>query len=856
MQKMHQNFLRKSTDDKKLKQSITLESEEQEELLNYNFSQDLINVAEISNGFVFLKDGSIVKILEIVPINFEEKYDEEKDAIADNFGYIFKQFPSNGQLKIMDSKANLDNFINKLLNVTRNEKNPYFIERLEDYVENTKKLQSTKSTKKRFFYIFSYEGEDGKKSDDLEDILDSMWQTQYLIANAFASIGNVVLNADDDNAYEAEILYTHFNPQSFDVEGLPIRIKSVQNASNYLSRHGNKIIAPTEDYIAPRGINFKKWDYVVMDGIYHTYLILRSNSFPSNCTVGWLDRLSNEPEVSDIDIHIKKDSKEASIAVIDRASIIEKGLIINQAGSSEKLNELAHASNNADYILSCLKENDEELYQVSILITIKAKSWKEMTSKKKLFIKKMKQISFYFDDCWSRTYEFFKMTIPLNYKVSSIFNENSRNMTNSSLSSLYCLTSFEIFDSNGYVLGTNDKNSTLFAIDNFNRSMFANPHIFIAGTSGAGKSFTEMMLSSRMRMQGITTIFILPLKGYEYKDTVNSYGGSFISLRPGGKACLNIMEIRPEGNVKMSDAEDNEVQKELEEQASLLSKKITSILTFISLLSGSSLTSDIESDLNVILTNIYSRFGITNDNLSIYSDVKKGTLKKMPIIEDLYNEIKDIPKLTRISSLLRVWVEGNCSNMNGQTNVDLSNKMIAFDINEDAIGESFLPAFMYLAFDVSYDIAKRDLNEKVALILDEIWKMLIIPSCAKQIFKMIKIIRAYNACAVCATQDIEDCANNEYGRSILTLSAIKIFLRAEKEEVDKLSNSVELSQSNKHEIINMLIGQGFFCYKTERIKINFTASLLEEQLYDPTPSVKKRKREQRISENPNKKTLF
>ena len=47
-------------------------------------------------------------------------------------------------------------------------------------------------------------------------------------------------------------------------------------------------------------------------------------------------------------------------------------------------------------------------------------------------------------------------------------------------------------------------------------------------------------------------------------------------------------------------------------------------------------------------------------------------------------------------------------NLDGQTNVNLKNRCIAFDVNEDNIGKDLLPALMYIAFDCVYDLVKGD----------------------------------------------------------------------------------------------------------------------------------------------------
>lgn len=134
-----------------------------------------------------------------------------------------------------------------------------------------------------------------------------------------------------------------------------------------------------------------------------------------------------------------------------------------------------------------------------------------------------------------------------------------------------------------------------------------------------------------------------------------------------------------------------------------------------------------------------------------------------------------------------------------------------------------------------------------AIVLDEIWKMLAIPACAKQIFKMIKIVRGYGTCAITATQDIEDCTKNEYGRALITNSAIKIYLRVTNEEIRQLGESIDLSEDNKILIQKLPRGFGFVCYNTERILVNFQSSMLEQELYTTDINKKRELRQMRMA---------
>ena len=793
-----------------------------------DYAQDyLSNIEDIRYGLVFLKDGSVVKILEILPINFDEKSDAEKDHIVDTFGFYFKSFPKTSQIKIMETKPDITNFTERLLATARNEPNIEIKKRILDYIKHVKRLQG-KSLRKRYFFIFSYEGDSSEKSIYLDDILESMHLMTNTIVNAFRSSGNIVLNADYENETIGEILYTFFNPGSYLTEGFERRKSSLGNAKDFLDSHGKVRHFTSADYLAPRGIRFGKFDYLVVDGVYETFLALRDNSYPQYAVPGWLVRHLLDPfEGIDMDIKIRQLSHDTTMAIAERLSVINRGIAREKEGDRNKQEELYGNAENAQYIYDRMKE-DEEMYEVNLTVTLKASSLKELMNKRKVFISNTKYQSYYFDECFMAAQDYYENSMPLNIYVPSVFNQNKRNFLNSSLGTLYCFSTYEMFETEGLCLGTTNL-GTLFSPNFFNSKLFVNPHVFIAGTSGAGKSFTESMIASRIRMLGYRTIFILPLKGHEYKDMINSLNGVYIPFYPGSKVCINIMEIRPNGKTNFKDYEDMDEAQEM--QSSLLAKKITSIVTFISLLARKELNSDISSELNAAIQRVYYKFGITDDNESIFDE--NGNIKPMPIISDLADEIRDNQLLAPIYSTLKVCTEGNCRNLNGQTNIDLENKAVAFDVNEDYVGEELLPVFMFLAYDMADAVAKRDISEHKAIIMDEVWKMLIIRSCAKQIFKMIKILRAYNCIVMTATQDIEDCANNEFGRSIITLSATKILLKAEDKEVVKLRESISLSDQNALDLPNMGIGQGIMCFNKERLYVRFDSSLLEQYLYTP-----------------------
>ena len=59
------------------------------------------------NGIIKLKDNSYIKIVKIIPINFNLKSDLEKDAILNSYKIFLKTFNSDIQILIQSNKENL-----------------------------------------------------------------------------------------------------------------------------------------------------------------------------------------------------------------------------------------------------------------------------------------------------------------------------------------------------------------------------------------------------------------------------------------------------------------------------------------------------------------------------------------------------------------------------------------------------------------------------------------------------------------------------------------------------------------------------------------------------------------------------
>ncbi len=759
-------------------------------------SQCAVNVRDIRNGIICCNDGSYVKILEVLPLNYYQKEVAEKNKITDAFLQLFRTCPTNLHIKMRTQKSDTNAIVETIRQNCQRENNPNLTKCAEDYISHILSLQRADTFDRKFYVIYQYEGDNGKVSREFSDIYRSMKSIEYDLRSKLISCGNIVVTPKNENYHACEILYKFYNPISSSTESLQSRIDRIYE--DY-ERVGEKEKPIVSDYIAPRGLSSKATkDWVLMDGMYHTWLVVRDDSFPVRTQTGWLDNIPVDDGI-DVDIICKRLNRNTVESGLKQMRKFKYSSYNASRTNIEKAETLSKEIQNAEYIKSVMSNFDEDLFNTEIIITIRAETFALMRELKNGIQKHLEGLSIYTSTSFLSAHEWLKNVAPDMYVTKAFFRKYCHNLLTRNMAQLYPFTSMSLFDNEGYVVGRNAQGSSLVAFNNFNTQLYSNGNIVIMGTPGSGKTFLEMMLAYRMRMMGVRTMFILPLKAHEYYNGCKNIGGEYIKFIPGGKTCVNIMEIRPQVTASGDLIEDTDGADGMD--APLLARKIASLCAFLQLnMLEDHLSTSEKNRFNVLCTKLYANYGITSDNDSIWLDKKARKLKPMPILQDLNDALKEDPVLSRVRDALSPYMRGGMfSNFNGPTNVNLNNQYLVFDVDKTSISEDYLPAMMYIAFDCCYDLAKQSLKHKDAIFMDEVWLMMQNDDCAKQVKEMVKIIRGYGSCTVLATQDIGDFlrSNDGLGESILAASKIKFFLRIEDMEINNVSKVVDLNANDR-----------------------------------------------------------
>ncbi len=786
---------------------------------------EYIPISKISNGIIHTNDNRFIKILEIEPINFLLRSAKEQKNIIWSFVSYLKISPVKMQFKVLTKSAD----INKHLMTVRKEMECESDEKCKmlqkDYINLIQRIGSKEAVTRRFFLIFEYETFVNSRKVDMEDVTAQLETVARTAKTYFMQCGNEVVEHDNEDEFLAELFYSIFNRRTSAIKPLRNRIDELVGKYTLEGNTEKADNIPIGEFVAPESIDFNHGRYILMDGVYHSYLLLPSHGFKPQVMAGWLSLIVNAGDGIDMDFFLTKQAKERIQQKLGQQIRINRSKIKDTSDTNSDFDDLDSAIRSG-YFLKDGLGNNEDFYYMNILITITADSERELEWRigemRKLLISQDLDIS----TCNFIHERGFLSALPLLNLDKNLYGKSKRNVLTTGAASCYPFTSFEMCDDNGILLGVNKHNNSLVITDIFNSRIYKNANMAILGTSGAGKTFTMQLMALRMRRKNIQTFIIAPLKGHEFYRACKNIGGEFIQISPASENCINVLEIRK------SDHTANELIDGPVMNKSELASKIQRLHIFFSLLIPD-MNHEERQLLDDALIKTYAVKGITHDNETLISE-DGISYKEMPILGDLHTILKENRSTIRLANILNRLVNGSAKTFNQQTNVSLENKYIVLDISE--LTGDLLTVGMFVGLDFVWDKAKEDRTKEKAIFVDEVWQLIGASSnrlAAEYVLEIFKIIRGYGGAAIAATQDLNDffaLEDGKYGKGIINNAKTKIILNLEEEEADRVQSILKLSEAEMMNITHFGRGNGLISTNNNNITVEFKASQLEKEL--------------------------
>ena len=359
-----------------------------------------------------------------------------------------------------------------------------------------------------------------------------------------------------------------------------------------------------------------------------------------------------------------------------------------------------------------------------------------------------------------------------------------RGLTTSSTAIYVPFTTQELFQTDGEPLyyGLNALSSNLIMAD---RKKLKNPNGLILGTPGSGKSFSAKREIVNVFLMTKDDLIICDPEG-EYSPLVETLHGQVIQISPTSKQRINPMDIN------LNCAEDT------------LSLKSDFILSLCELVVGGrdGLKPTEKTVIDRAVRMVYRKY------------LSSPRPENMPVLGDLYNAllIQDEREARHIATALEIYVSGSLNVFNGQTNVDISNRIVCYDIKE--LGQQLKKLGMLIVQDQVWGrvTANRAEGKATRYYMDEFHLLLKEEQTAAYSAEIWKRFRKWGGIPTAITQNVKDLLASREVENILENSDFIYMLNQAAGDREILAKKLGISPYQLSYVTHSGEGEGLLFY--------------------------------------------
>ena len=361
-----------------------------------------------------------------------------------------------------------------------------------------------------------------------------------------------------------------------------------------------------------------------------------------------------------------------------------------------------------------------------------------------------------------------------------------RGLTTSALGIFIPFTTQELFQKSEGALyyGVNSLSHNMILVD---RKLLSNPNGLILGTPGSGKSFAAKREMVNVFLVTDDDIIICDPEA-EYYPLVRRLHGQVIRISPTSTQYVNPMDI----NLNYSE-DDNP-----------LALKSDFLLSLCELVIGGKegLMPVEKTVIDRSVRNVYRPFLAAPDPA------------KMPILGDLYDELlrQPEPEAARVAAALELYVSGSLNVFNHRTNVELSNRLVCFDIKQ--LGKQLKKLGMLVVQDQVWNRVTINRAEKKSTryYMDEFHLLLKEEQTAAYSVEIWKRFRKWGGIPTAITQNVKDLLSSREVENIFENSDFVLMLNQAQGDREILARQLNISPQQMKYVTHTEAGEGLIFY--------------------------------------------
>ena len=731
-------------------------------------AQDTISYKEMRpDGICIVRNNYFTKTIQFYDINYQLARNEDKNIIFENYCDFLNYFDKSISVQL--------SFLNQTMDISDFEKSIAIKPQNDDFdgirAEYTEMLKNQLArgnngiVRKKYITF-------GIEADNIQNAKQRLERIETDIINNFKILG---VRAFSLNGMERlELLHSCFN--------------GGENKLNFSWNLIYKTGLTTKDFIAPTSFNFSDGRCFRMGGTIGAVSFL--HILAPELTDEMLKNFLEIQSALSVNIHIKSiDQSEAikmikrKITDLDKMKIEEQKKAVRAGYDMDIIPSDINAFGiDAKKLLEDLQGRNERMFLVTVLIMNTAKTKKALNSA----IFEVQSIAQQ-RNCPLRRLDYqqedgLMASVPIGINNIGI----QRALTTSSTAIFVPFTTQELFSDSPEALycGLNALSNNMIMVD---RKMLKNPNGLILGTPGSGKSFSAKREMTNAFLVTNDDIYVCDPEA-EYNPLIHALKGQVVKLSPTSKDYLNPLDI----NINYSDEENP------------LALKSDFVLSFCELIIGGrdGLEPIEKTVIDRSVTRIYQKY------------FENPQPQNMPILEDLYEEIKKQPEQEagRIASALELYVKGSLNVFNHHTNVDISNRIVCFDIKE--LGKQLKKLGMLVVQDQIWNRVTINRNEhkSTRYYCDEFHLLLKDEQTAAYSVEIWKRFRKWGGIPTGITQNVKDLLSSAEIENIFENSDYIYMLNQAQGDREILAKKLGISPQQLSYVTQSGAGEGLLFY--------------------------------------------
>ena len=664
------------------------------------------------DGICRISDSHYTKTIQFQDINYQLSQNEDKTAIFEGWCDFLNYFDSSihFQLSFLNLAASEETFANSISIPPQRDAFDSIREEYTTMLQNQLARGNNGLIKTKYLTF-------GIDADSIKAAKPRLERIETDILNNFKRLGVAARTLDGkERLFQLHAVF-HMDEQ------LPFQFEWDWLAPSGLS---------TKDFIAPSSFEFRTGKQFRMGKKYGavSFLQILAPELNDRLLADFLDMESSlivSMHIQSVDQVKAIKTVKRKITDLDRSKIDEQKKAVRAGYDMDIIpSDLATYGSEAKKLLQDLQSRNERMFLLTFLVLNTADNPRQLGNN----IFQAGSIAQKYN-CQLTRLDFqqeegLMSCLPLGLNQIEI----QRGLTTSSTAIFVPFTTQELFQNGKEALyyGINALSNNLIMVD---RKLLKNPNGLILGTPGSGKSFSAKREIANCFLLTSDDVIICDPEA-EYAPLVERLHGQVIKISPTSTNYINPMDL----NLDYSDDE------------SPLSLKSDFILSLCELIVGG------KDGLQPVQKTIIDRCV----RLVYQTYLNDPRPENMPILEDLYNLLRsqEEKEAQYIATALEIYVTGSLNVFNHQSNVDINNRIVCYDIKE--LGKQLKKIGMLVVQDQVWNrvTINRAAHKSTRYYIDEMHLLLKEEQTAAYTVEIWKRFRKWGGIPTGITQNVKD----------------------------------------------------------------------------------------------------